>query len=92
MSDISAITYYNGATVTVNATPAANGDPAGPFAALQATAGSSGTAVILMSGINGPQVTVYLTIGAIVPVRTFQVLSVSGPTAITGLKAYPAAK
>lgn len=92
LSDISSVTYYGGATVTINATPQANGDPNGPFAALQVTAGSSGTALVLLKGVNGPQITIYLPLGVIIPVAVFQVLSASGASAITGLKAPPASK
>lgn len=88
MSNIDAVTYYDGAAITASD---GTDDPAGPFAALQATT-AAGTASVIFTGGSSSAVTVYLPLGVIVPVAVRRVRS-TGTTAtgVTGLRAFPAA-
>jgi hypothetical protein len=85
MSDILAVSYEDAQNVTLsNTTP----DPAGPFAALQAT-NTAGTAKV--TTIRGTPITIYLPLGTIVPLVTGQVWNTANAVsmAIVGFKANP---
>ena len=87
MSDIGAITYTNAVAVSQSDTV---NDAAGPFAGLQATT-AAGLAKVTTLG--GGVVTIYLPLGAIVPLAVYRVWSsVTAATGIVGFRGVPYTK
>lgn len=80
-SDIGAVTYRGGVTVTPSNTTA---DPNGPFDALQCT-GMAG--VCKVTALDGNDVVIYLPQGVIVPIAVSRVWSTgTDATGVIGLK------
>jgi len=79
-----AVTYEDAVAVTVG--PTNSKDPAGPFAALQAT--TAGGTVSVMTA-RGRTTTIYLPLGTIVPLAVKGVISLGTATGVVGFLAGP---